>query len=77
MKTHWREPEAIFWTYGFPLLLVVGLGIAFQTSERRPVALDVVEGPAAERVLETLQDNPSFEVTARASSVAFRLLRRN
>ncbi len=23
-----REPEAVFWTYGFPLLLAVGLGIA-------------------------------------------------
>ena len=25
-----REPEAIFWNFAFPLLLVAGLGIAFQ-----------------------------------------------
>jgi len=25
-----REPEAIFWTFGFPILLAVGLGIAFR-----------------------------------------------
>ena len=77
MKTHWREPEAIFWTYGFPLLLVVGLGIAFQTSEQRPVTFDAVEGPAAERVFAALQDHPGFEVNARTASAAFRRLRRN
>src|SRR5208283_3152985 len=25
-----REPEAIFWVFGFPILLAVGLGIAFR-----------------------------------------------
>jgi ABC-type multidrug transport system permease subunit len=25
-----REPEAIFWTFGFPILLAIGLGIAFR-----------------------------------------------
>jgi len=25
-----REPEAIFWTFCFPILLAVGLGIAFR-----------------------------------------------
>ncbi len=25
-----REPEAIFWTFVFPILLAVGLGIAFR-----------------------------------------------
>jgi ABC-type multidrug transport system permease subunit len=25
-----REPEAIFWTFGFPILLALGLGIAFR-----------------------------------------------
>ena len=25
-----REPEAVFWTFVFPILLAVGLGIAFR-----------------------------------------------
>ena len=25
-----REPEAVFWTFVFPVLLAVGLGIAFR-----------------------------------------------
>ena len=26
----WREPEVIFWVFVFPLLLALGLGIAFR-----------------------------------------------
>ena len=28
----WREPEVIFWVFVFPLLLALGLGIAFRKS---------------------------------------------
>lgn len=34
-----REPEAVFWTFGFPLFLAVGLGIAFR--HRPPEVLKV------------------------------------
>ena len=30
MKELWREPEVIFWVFVFPLLLALGLGIAFR-----------------------------------------------
>ncbi len=30
VKAYLREPEAIFWTYGFPILMVLGLGLAFR-----------------------------------------------
>ena len=26
-----REPEAVFWTFVFPILLAVGLGVAFRS----------------------------------------------
>ncbi len=29
-RLYLREPEAIFWTFVFPILLAVGLGIAFR-----------------------------------------------
>jgi ABC-type multidrug transport system permease subunit len=35
----WREPEAIFWIFIFPILLAVGLGIAFR--DRPPDVLPV------------------------------------
>jgi ABC-2 type transport system permease protein len=40
-----REPEVIFWVYGFPVLLAIGLGIAFWNSEPEPPVVDVQESP--------------------------------
>jgi len=30
-KEYSREPEALFWSFGFPILLAIGLGIAFRS----------------------------------------------
>ena len=30
-KEYMREPEALFWSFGFPILLAIGLGIAFRS----------------------------------------------
>ena len=30
LRELWREPEVIFWVFGFPILLALGLGIAFR-----------------------------------------------
>ena len=35
----WREPEAVFWVFVFPILLAAGLGIAFR--ERAPEVVKV------------------------------------
>lgn len=39
LREFFREPEAVFWTYVFPILLAGGLGIAFRSQpvERLPV----------------------------------------
>ena len=39
-----REPEAIFWTFGFPILLAAGLGIAFRNKPADIVKVAVVAG---------------------------------
>lgn len=41
LREFFREPEAVFWVYGFPLLLAVGLGIAFAGNEPDPATVDV------------------------------------
>ncbi|HET9726116.1 MAG TPA: ABC transporter permease [Gemmatimonadales bacterium] len=40
-REFYREPEAIFWVFIFPLLLTAGLGIAFRSRapDRTPIAL--------------------------------------
>ena len=42
----WRSPAAVFWTYGFPLMMAVVLGFSFRPSAPPPVPIAVV-GPAA------------------------------
>ena len=62
LREFYREPEAVFWVYGFPLLMVVALGIAFRNQPERPVAVDVAEGPAAAAVESALGNKERFQV---------------
>jgi ABC-2 type transport system permease protein len=41
LREFYREPEVIFWVYGFPLLLAVGLGIAFSNRQPEPAIVDI------------------------------------
>lgn len=51
-----REPEALFWALAFPMLLSVGLGIAFRNRPAETVHVSVVGDPAAaHRVLDALR----------------------
>jgi ABC-2 type transport system permease protein len=41
LRMFYREPVALFWVYGFPLLLAIGLGIAFSGREPPPPDVDI------------------------------------
>src|SRR5687768_12846542 len=41
-----REPEAVFWVYGFPIVMVVALGIAFRNKPVEIITVDVVDNGA-------------------------------
>jgi hypothetical protein len=47
LRDFFRDPEAVFWVYGFPLLMAVGLGIAFGSRKPDPVHVDVQGEPGA------------------------------
>jgi ABC-type multidrug transport system permease subunit len=64
IREFYREPEVLFWVYGFPLLLAVGLGIAFSGREQLRPAVDVQDGPGATSVAETLKA-AGFQVDVR------------
>lgn len=63
LREFYREPEAMFWVYGFPILLIVGLGIAFRNQPVEKIAVDVQEGPRAEAIAKALSVNEKFVVT--------------
>jgi ABC-type multidrug transport system permease subunit len=43
IRGFYREPTAIFWVYGFPILMVVALGIAFRNKPVERITVDVQE----------------------------------
>jgi ABC-type multidrug transport system permease subunit len=49
-----REPSAVFWTFGFPVVLAVALGIAFRSRPPEPILVAVEAGNGAERTLSEL-----------------------
>lgn len=64
-----RDPSALFWTFGFPILLAVALGIAFRESPPAPVKVAVDEGAAGSRELTELLDARD-DIDASALSIA-------
>ena len=59
MKELWREPEVIFWVFVFPLLLALGLGIAFRNKPADVMAIAVVNNSHAQQVVDLLQRSPA------------------
>ncbi len=57
MKELWREPEVIFWVFVFPLLLALGLGIAFRNKPADITAIAVVNNSHAQQVIILLQQS--------------------
>ncbi|HVR44305.1 MAG TPA: ABC transporter permease [Thermoanaerobaculia bacterium] len=56
-----RQPEALFWVFGFPVLLALGLGFAFR--EKGPETIPIgVSGARAEALAETLGASPALRV---------------
>lgn len=68
-----RDPSAIFWVFGFPVLLAVVLGIAFR-GEAPALPRVAVEGPGARDVARRLERSGRVEVVrGEAASEALRL----
>jgi ABC-2 type transport system permease protein len=42
-KEFFREPEAIFWVFAFPILMTCALGVAFRSRGAEPVIVGVVD----------------------------------
>lgn len=54
-REFYREPAAVFWVYGFPLLLAVALGVAFRDRPVEKITVDIVtDGPGGEAAAEAI-----------------------
>ncbi len=50
-----REPEVIFWIFMFPILLALGLGIAFRNRPPAAARVVIAQQPGSERIAGLLQ----------------------
>ena len=71
-----REPEALFWVFVFPILMAVGLGLAFREQPAEVARVAVERGSAAERYLPDLAASPDFEIERLSAEQAEQALAR-
>src|SRR5881396_3838289 len=64
LREFYREPEVVFWVYGFPVVLAVGLGIAFRSKEPERPAVDVQQEPYSEQAADLMKHLPDAGVAA-------------
>lgn len=57
-----RQPEVVFWVYGFPLLMVVSLGIAFRNQPVEHIAVGVENGEYSQTAADALSMNSKFDL---------------
>ncbi len=58
LRELWREPEVIFWVFGFPILLALGLGIAFRDKPADIIPVAIVSGPESQNALSMIRRAP-------------------
>ena len=60
MREFYREPEAIFWVFGFPIVLAFALGLAFRNSGPGDLKVGVAAGAGDSALAATLDATPQL-----------------
>ncbi len=71
LREFYREPLVLFWVYGFPLFLAIGLGIAFSSDRPAPPTIDI-ESEAA-TVGPTGRESQAQALKATLAEAGFRV----
>lgn len=61
-REFFREPEAIFWVFAFPVLMTCALGVAFRSRGAEPVIVGVVETSGSDAIAAALESAGGFTV---------------
>jgi ABC-type multidrug transport system permease subunit len=56
IREFYREPEAMFWVYGFPILMALALGFAFRNKPVEQVSVTIQKVAGAEAATEFIRD---------------------
>jgi ABC-2 type transport system permease protein len=67
LRDFYRQPARVFWVYGFPTIMAVSLGFAFQNRPPAPIEVDVMKKSGADEVIAAVNaHNLSLESASRA-----------
>lgn len=72
-RSFYREPGVLFWSFGFPIVIAIALGVAFRDRAPAPISAAVVGG--SEATLSALRDKPDVSVQELDEATARRGLR--
>src|SRR5713226_8169776 len=75
MREFYREPEAIFWVFGFPIVLAFALGIAFRSRGPGELHVAVLRGGKDSALATTLNGSPALKAVVLASAEGRQRLR--
>lgn len=73
-REFFREPEAVFWVFIFPVLLAAGLGLAFRNRAPERTSVAVV-GTAADSLARALRSQGQIDASVREDSAGREALR--
>ena len=74
-REFYREPEVVFWSFVFPILLAVGLGLAFRNRPPEPSSVAVLEAPGSAAVAASLGGGGLLKVRTLGEAEAAQALR--
>jgi ABC-type multidrug transport system permease subunit len=70
-----REPEALFWTFVFPIVMSLVMAMAFPSRGAQPVRVAIADGDGAAALRQTLGAAPGIDLRSVAPDGAQRALR--
>jgi len=70
MREFYREPEAVFWVFGFPIVLAFALGLAFRNTGPGELQVGVARGTGDSALAATLDSSPHLAATVLDTATA-------
>jgi ABC-2 type transport system permease protein len=74
-RLFYREPGSMFWTFGFPIVLSIVLGMAFRNRDPEPVVVAIEESSRAEHARQILAATEDVKVKIFPAAQANQALR--
>jgi ABC-type multidrug transport system permease subunit len=70
MREFYREPEAVFWVFGFPIVLAFALGLAFRNTGPGELQVGVAAGAGDSATAAVLDSSPRLKASVLDTATA-------